>query len=63
MKHDGADLQPPFEYFCEWCHQLRLCLDPKFEGKCGNCGSDQIVKGVVGSLDKDYLIRQCANKQ
>lgn len=48
---DGED----FEYFCKGCRQLRLCMKHPFEG-CGNCGSEDVVKGEVGTLDKEALI-------
>ena len=44
----------PFEYFCQDCGQLRLCLDPKLN-TCGNCGVLKIIKGNYSSLDKDSL--------
>jgi hypothetical protein len=46
-------MEPTFEYFCRDCRQLRLSfidLDT-----CGNCGSSDIVKGPVGTLDKAKL--------
>jgi DNA-directed RNA polymerase subunit RPC12/RpoP len=44
----------PFEYFCQDCSQLRLCLDPELNA-CKNCGGSRIIKGNYGSLDKDNL--------
>lgn len=40
-----------FEYRCNSCGQLRLCCKHPFIG-CGNCGSNDIVKGPIGSLPK-----------
>jgi hypothetical protein len=45
-----------YEYFCRACEQLRLAF--VVSDKCGNCGSTEIVKGKVGSLDKAALIRE-----
>jgi Zn finger protein HypA/HybF involved in hydrogenase expression len=45
----------PWEYFCRSCYQLRLSFYPKHEThvlKCRNCGSDKIIVGAVGELDK-----------
>lgn len=45
------------EYFCCQCRQLRLsCIAEKEH--CKNCGSRDIITGVVGSLDKEVLIRK-----
>lgn len=44
-----ADMES-FEYFCNVCGQLRLCLNPKLVG-CGHCHSSDIVIGAVGELD------------
>ena len=49
----GSESYQPFEYFCNSCGQLRLAL--KEISKCGNCGSHNIIKGEVNSLDKDSL--------
>lgn len=40
-----------FEYLCESCGHLRLCFDKDRE-TCGNCGSDDITCGPVGTLEK-----------
>lgn len=45
----------PFEYFCGSCHQLRLAFEPRSD--CGNCGSDKLTLGAVGTLDKAAIIR------
>jgi Zn finger protein HypA/HybF involved in hydrogenase expression len=46
----------PFEYFCKDCKAFRLSLNPK-RSKCGNCQSDNIIKGAVEGLDRDKLFR------
>jgi len=48
---------PATEYFCCSCRQLRLDLRP---GKvnCVNCGSMDIIRGLIGTLDKEELIRK-----
>ncbi len=38
-----------FEYQCNDCGQFRLCCRHPFAG-CGNCGSNNITKGAVGTL-------------
>jgi len=38
-----------FEYRCNDCEQLRYCAKHPFIG-CGNCGSNNVVKGPPGSL-------------
>lgn len=39
-----------YEYWCQTCKQLRLaCVDVT---TCGNCGSNKIIKGSVGTLEK-----------
>lgn len=45
-----------FEYFCNNCFQLRLCCDDLTRAKCGNCGSRDIVKGAIGTLDKSLFV-------
>lgn len=44
----------PTEYFCHACGQGRLCFiaDNKI---CRNCGSEKIVRGLVGSLNMESL--------
>jgi len=43
-----------FEYLCFDCKQLRLSLN-KLLDHCGNCGSKNIRKGAVGTLEKSML--------
>lgn len=45
------------EYFCRDCRQLRLnCANST---RCKNCGSDNILHGIVGSLNKiDLIIKE-----
>lgn len=45
------------EYFCTQCQQLRLDLRNKGEAFCGVCGSRKIIRGAVGTLDKEELKR------
>ncbi len=48
---------PSCEYFCKDCLQLRLSfLDDTIE--CGNCGSENIVKGNLLELNKEDLIKE-----
>lgn len=47
---------PKFEYFCWHCGQLRLSFKELWT--CGNCGSLDILKGAVGTLNKAKLLRQ-----
>lgn len=56
-----ADLQirdavaaEPYEYLCFACGQLRYseCASDT----CANCGSANIRKGALGSLDKSMLL-------
>ena len=42
-----------FEYFCFECGQLRLSFVDI--DTCGNCGSNQIRKAIIGTLDKEKL--------
>lgn len=42
------------EYFCKSCKQLRLCADPDLK-KCGSCGSEDLIWGELGELDKEKL--------
>lgn len=45
------------EYFCWGCGQLRLSLiDDKTS--CANCGSDDIERGIPGTLNKTELKRE-----
>lgn len=47
-----------FDYWCNNCGQLRrFCGLDKFVS-CGNCGSDDVIKAPVGTLDKDWLRQQ-----
>ncbi len=46
----GKRTRIEYEYFCFSCGQLRLSFVE--EDTCGNCGSNQIRKAVVGALDK-----------
>lgn len=41
----------PFEYLCHNCGQLRLSF--VVTDKCNNCGSNNIIKGEVGTLKKE----------
>lgn len=52
---------PKFEYFCWNCGQLRLSFKELWT--CGNCGSLDIKKGAIGSLNKVKLIAQRRDKQ
>jgi len=47
----------PTEYFCCACKQLRLSLC-KDKSRCGNCRSEHIITGKVGTLDKQALLKQ-----
>lgn len=40
-----------FEYQCNNCSQFRLCCKHPFTG-CGNCGSVDVIKGPVGTLER-----------
>lgn len=51
---DNFDGNRPTEYFCNNCGQLRLSLIAD-KTKCHNCNSSDIVKGDMGSLNKDKL--------
>lgn len=53
----------PYEYFCPKCLQLRL--KARDDDVCGNCGNANIIKGAIGSLNKEELMEkwnpvQCA---
>ena len=61
--YDFPFLKPKFEYFCYNCGQLRLCVDDINRSTCGSCGSDNILKGSVGSLDKRKLKRDFKNNR
>jgi len=50
--------QAYFEYFCKDCLQLRLCCDDTERSHCGACGSGNIVKGAVETLDKEALTKE-----
>ena len=52
----GERAKEPFEYFCKNCHQLRLSWI--MCDTCGNCSSDQIIKGDLETLDKEKLINE-----
>lgn len=54
-------LLEPYEYFCRCCLQIRLSF--VISDKCRNCGSKDIVKGKMGSLDKEKLIAQSRVRQ
>lgn len=54
--HNGVDSAEPFEYFCKGCKQLRLSF--RLLDICGNCGSPDIIKGKVGTLDKEKLVKE-----
>jgi len=41
----------PYEYYCKGCKQLRLAFVTV--DKCSNCGNANIVKGKIGSLNKE----------
>jgi len=51
-----------FEYFCKDCLQLRLCCDSPERSHCGACGSTNITKGEICTLDKEALIKEHNNK-
>ena len=51
--HGG--ISQPFEYWCKRCLQLRLSFIES--DKCGNCGSVDIIKGEIGTLDEAVLRR------
>jgi len=55
----GAKAEP-YEYFCKVC--WHLCLSFVMSDKCANCGSTDIIKGKVGSLDKDKLYKLYGKK-
>ena len=40
----------PFEYWCMNCKQLRYSTVDV--STCGNCGSDRIIKGDIGKLER-----------
>lgn len=44
-----------FEYFCNNCLQLRLCCDTPARSECKACNSRNIVKGPIGTLNKEKL--------
>lgn len=52
-----------FEYFCNKCGQLRLCIDNISRVTCGSCGSKDIIKGEVGELDKEKLKKDFEEKK
>jgi len=45
-----------YEYFCTKCLQLRLSFVDVVS--CKNCGSDEVITGLPGQLDKEALIKQ-----
>lgn len=50
------------EYFCCICLQLRLTFrDDKT--RCYNCGSEDIIRGKPGSLDKAFLLKRYTPSQ
>ena len=50
---NGKHSKIEYEYFCFECGQLRLSfVDNNY---CGNCGSEQIRKAAIGTLDKEKL--------
>lgn len=50
---EDANYHAPTEYFCLNCQQLRLNFtDRKI---CGYCGSDKIIIGEVGTLDRNIF--------
>ncbi len=50
---DGKAAKTEFEYFCFGCGQLRLSFVDI--DTCGNCGSKQIRKAAIGTLNKEKL--------
>ena len=52
----GERAEKPFEYFCQDCRQLRLSWIVC--DTCGNCGSKDIIKGELETLDKEKLINE-----
>lgn len=51
---------PKFEYYCWNCGQLRLSFKELWT--CGNCGSIEILKGGIGTLNKFKLSVQRLNR-
>lgn len=49
------------EYFCNHCGQLRLSFKHKAD-ICGNCGSYDLITGETGTLDKDALKKEWAER-
>lgn len=47
VKGEGVS---PFEYRCSDCHQLRLSYVAT--DICRNCGSKNITKGKIGTLER-----------
>lgn len=47
----------PTEYFCFDCKQLRVSFRED-KTKCYNCGSENIVTGKAGELDKEALLNK-----
>ncbi len=56
IKIVSGALTTPYEYFCPTCLQLRLAFAASLI--CRNCGGGDIIKGEVGTLDKDKLIAE-----
>lgn len=56
-------LTPHFEYFCLDCGQLRLCCSDPKRNTCGNCGSGNLIKGKIDSLNKEKLKSEFARQK
>ncbi len=48
----------PFEYWCYNCGTMNLSLCET--DNCLGCGKGPILKGAVGSLDKETLVKEYA---
>lgn len=48
---------PTCEYFCKDCGQLRLSFLNETT-QCGNCKSNDIIKGDIGELNKVVLTKE-----
>lgn len=58
----GGNAGPAAEYFCFDCKQLRLSLIAD-KTKCVGCGSENIITGKCGELDKQKLLEQANAKE
>ena len=55
----GKRVKIEYEYFCFNCGELRLSFVD--DNDCGNCGSKQIRKAAIGTLDKEKLKNEFCN--